>query len=397
MSKFSYKVLSENGLVTTGSEEAISSEALRLKLEEHGFRVQSIHRATLGLFKRKGVSPEIFLLFNQEFLALLRAGLTVSDALALSLDHPGRSEFGQVLAHVYQAVQEGTLLSDACAQHADLFDPLYIAALKTGEKTGELVTVLTRYQDYLRRQMLLQRKIKRAMAYPIFLMIILIIILAALFGFVMPRFVAMYASFDAALPTPTRWLLEIVNNLPVLFPLSLLLGGALWMGWRYWSTTESGRLKLDRWKADIPVLGGIVQNIAVARISRSLSTLLGGGTTLVDALHTTQQALRNRAYAAHLALAAQRVTEGLGLAEAFRQTKAFPSTVIKMIEVGESSGALDKMLVEAAQFYEERLEDQMEMATALIEPLLMLVMGVIVGGVIIVMYLPIFNLANVIR
>ena len=129
----------------------------------------------------------------------------------------------------------------------------------------------------------------------------------------------------------------------------------------------------------------------------TLSTLLGGGTTLVDALNTTQQALRNRAYAAHLALAAQRVTEGVSLAAAFRQTNAFPSTVIKMIEVGESSGALDKMLVEAAQFYEERLEDRLEMATALIEPLLMLVMGVIVGGVIIVMYLPIFNLANVIR
>ena len=397
MSKFSYKILSENGLVSSGSEEAISSEALRLKLEERGFRVQTIHRAKLGIFKRKGVSPEIFLLFNQEFLALLRAGLTVSDALSLSLDHPGRSEFGHVLAHVYQLVHEGMLLSDACAQHADVFDPLYIAALRTGEKTGELVNVLTRYQYYLRRQMLLQRKIKRAMAYPIFLLIILIIILAALFGFVMPRFVAMYASFDADLPAPTRWLLGVVENLPVIMPLALLLGGGLWLAWRSWSATETGRFRIDKWKAGIPILGGIEQNIAVARISRSLSTLLGGGTTLVDALNTTQQALRNRAYAAHLALAAQRVTEGVSLAAAFRQTNAFPSTVIKMIEVGESSGALDKMLVEAAQFYEERLEDRLEMATALIEPLLMLVMGVIVGGVIIVMYLPIFNLANVIR
>jgi type IV pilus assembly protein PilC len=397
MSKFSYTVLSENGLVATGSDDAVSSEELRLKLEGRGFRVQSIQRAKLGVFRRKGVSPEIFLLFNQEFLALLRAGLTVSDALALSLDHPGRSEFGQVLARVYQSVHEGTLLSDACAQHADVFDPLYIAALKTGEKTGELVSVLTRYQDFLRRQMLLQRKIKRAMAYPIFLLIVLLIILAALFGFVMPRFVAMYSSFDAALPAPTRWLLGVVENLPVLLPLMLILGGGLWMGWRSWSATDTGRFRIDKWKAGIPLVGGIEQNIAVARISRSLSTLLGGGTTLVDALRTTQQALRNRSYAAHLGLVLQRITEGVGLAEAFRQTRVFPSTLIKMIEVGESSGALDKMLVEAAQFYEERLEDRLEMATALIEPLLMLVMGVIVGGVIIVMYLPIFNLANVIR
>ncbi|MGE5758684.1 MAG: type II secretion system F family protein, partial [Sideroxydans sp.] len=389
--------LSENGVVAAGEEDAVSPEELRLTLEGRGLRVQSIRRATLGVFRRTGINPETFLLFNQEFLALIRAGLTVSDALALSLDHPERNELGQILGHVHQAVHEGKLLSEACAQHIEVFDPLYISAIKTGEKTGDLVSVLARYQDYLRGQMLLQRKIKRAMAYPIFLLVVLVLILAALFGFVMPRFVAMYESFDAALPGPTRLLLDIAEHLPVLVPLLLMLAGGAWGGWHHWSATEKGRTRIDKWKAGTPILGKLEQTIAVARITRSLSTLLSGGTALVEALRTTRETLRNRAYATHLNTVEQRVTEGGGLAEALRQTKAFPSTVIKMVEVGESSGALEKMLVEAAQYYEEMLEDRLEAVTALIEPLLMLFMGLIVGSVIIVMYLPIFNLANVIR
>jgi type IV pilus assembly protein PilC len=397
MPKFSYTVLSENGVVTRGDEDAVSAEELRLKLEGRGLRVRAIRRSSPGVFRRKRVSSEAFLLYNQEFLALMRAGLTVIDALALSLDRPERNELGQVLTQVHQAVHEGKLLSEACAQHPDVFDPLYISAVKTGEKTGDLVAVLTRYQDYLRRQMLLQRKINRAMAYPIFLLVVLVLILAALFGFVMPRFVAMYASFDAALPGPTKLLLDLAQNLPVLVPLFLVPGAALWYIWRQWSATEQGRARIDKWKARAPILGAIEQTIAIARIARSLSALLTAGTALVDALRTTQETLRNRVYAAHLNVVSLRVTEGVALAEALRQTKAFPSTVVRMVEVGESSGALEKMLVEAAQYYEEILEDRLETATALIEPLLMLVMGLIVGSVIVVMYLPIFNLANVIR
>ncbi len=397
MPKFSYTVLSENGVVTTGDAHAVSSEELKLKLEGDGLRVQSIRRATSALLRRKAADSESLLLFNQEFLALLRAGLTVSDALALTLDHPERNELGYVLADVHRAVQEGKLLSEACARHPEVFDPLYISAIRTGEKTGDLVSVLVRHQDYLRRQMTLQRKIKRAMAYPIFLLAVLGLILAALFVFVMPRFVAMYASFGAALPGPTKVLLDIANNLPLLASVLLLTTAGLWWGWRKWGATERGQAAIDRWKAGIPILGKLEQIIAIGRIMRSLSTLLSGGTALVEALHSAQESIRNRAYAAHLRSVESRVTEGGSLAAALRQTKAFPATALKMVEVGESSGALEKMLAEAALYYEEMLEDRLETVTSLIEPLLMLVMGLIVGSVIIVMYLPIFNLANVIR
>ncbi len=397
MPKFSYTVLSENGVMTTGDANAVSSEELKLNLEGEGLRVQSIRRKTPALFRRKTVDSEALLVFNQEFLALLRAGLTVSDALALALDHPERNELGQILAHVHRAVQEGKLLSEAYAAHPEVFDPLYISAIRTGERTGNLVSVLVRYQDHLRRQMLLERKIKRAMAYPIFLLVVLALILAVLFAFVMPRFVAMYASFGAALPAPTKMLLDITDNLPVLAPALLMAAAGLWWGWRQWSSTEQGQATVDKWKAGLPILGKLEQTITVGRIMRSLSTLLSGGTALVEALRTTQESVRNRAYAGHLGLAELRVTEGSSLAAALRQTKAFPATALKMVEVGESSGALEKMLAEAAQYYEEMLDDRLDTVTSLIEPLLMLVMGLIVGGIIVVMYLPIFNLANVIR
>lgn len=397
MPKYRYKVMTESGAVLKGSESAVSAAELRLKLESRGYRVQGIHTTGLAALRNKMVSLESFQLFNQEFLALLRAGLTILDALALCIDQPGDDDFMQVLARVHLSVQEGKLLSEACAQHPAYFDSLYISALKTGEKTGEMVTVLSRYQDYLRRQLVLQRKIRRAMAYPAFLLLILVLILGALFGFVMPRFVAMYASFGAALPLPTQLLLGIVQQLPMILLGGVLLALAVFMLWRSWSSSEQGCMQIDQWKLALPVLGKLEMTMSVARLTRSLSTLLGGGTTLLDALQTSREAMRNRLFAMHLNQVMQKVAEGTTLAVALQQTGIIPPTALKMVQVGESSGALDKMLAEVAQYYEDAMEDNLDTIATLIEPLLMLLMGIIVGGVIIVMYLPIFNLANVIR
>lgn len=389
--------MSESGAVLKGSAPAVSVAELKLQLESRGYRVQGIRTAGFGALRRQKVNLESFQIFNQEFVALLRAGLTIPDALALCVDQPGDGNFMLVLERIHLAVQEGLLFSEACAQHPDYFDSLYVAALKAGEKTGEMVAVLARYQEYLRRQVGLQRKIKRAMAYPMFLLLVLVLILGALFGFVMPRFVAMYASFGAALPLPTQLLLGMVRHLPLILLGSGLLAAAILMLWRSWSATGHGRLKIDQWKLALPLIGKLEMTLSVARLTRSLATLLGGGTTLVDALQTTQVSMRNHLYAMHLNQVIQKVTEGNALALALQQSGLFPPTVLKMVQVGESSGSLDKMLSEVAQYYEESAEDLLDMVATLIEPLLMLLMGIIVGSVIIVMYLPIFNLANIIR
>lgn len=397
MPKYRYKVMTESGAVLKGSESAVSANELKLNLESRGYRVQGIHTTGLAALRNKSVSIESFQLFNQEFLALLRAGLTILDALALCIDQPGDDDFMQVIARVHLSVQEGKLLSEACAQHPGYFDSLYISALKTGEKTGEMVAVLSRYQDYLRRQLVLQRKIRRAMVYPAFLLLILVLILGALFGFVMPRFVAMYASFGAALPLPTQLMLSVVQKLPMILLGGVLLAVAAFLLWRSWSSSDQGRMQIDQWKLALPILGKLEMTMSVARLTRSLSTLLGGGTTLLDALQTSREAMRNRLYAMHLNQVMQKVAEGTTLTVALQQTGIIPPTALKMVQVGESSGALDKMLAEVAQYYEDAMEESLDTIATLIEPLLMLLMGIIVGGVIIVMYLPIFNLANVIR
>lgn len=399
MPRYSYSALSQNGVVMRGEDVAVSAEELARQLAERGLFVQKIRSSAprLRLFRRETAKPEEFLLFNHEFTALIRAGLTIPDALGLVADRPDNHRFSQVLRRVYDDVRGGALLSEACARHPEVFDALYLSALRTGEKTGDLRAVLARYQDYLRHRVALRKKIGRAMAYPLFLLVALVLILAVLFAFVLPRFVAMYADFGANLPWATQVLLDLVENLPLTAGAVVLLGGASWFGFQRWSATPAGRLAIDRFKERLPYLGEVQHEVAVAQLARSLSALLAGGTPLVEALRTVQGAITNRAYAERLQRATEQVSHGDGLARAIRERQLMPQTAAKMIEVGEASGNLDGMLGEVAGFYEESLDNRLARLMTLIEPMLMLLMGVLIGGIIIVMYLPIFNMAEIIR
>jgi type IV pilus assembly protein PilC len=294
-------------------------------------------------------------------------------------------------------VKQGLSLSEACARHPEAFDRLYLAALRTGEKTGDFAAVLARYQGYLRHSVALRKKVGQALAYPVFLLIALAVILALLFAFVMPRFVAMYADVGAALPLPTRLLLGVVDHLHIAAP--ALLGaalGAAW-GWRRWLATDAGRRQRDRLLERLPYAGELARTAAAAQLARTLGTLLGGGTPLVEALRTASGSMASRLYQDRLESATRQVTEGSSLAQAVRATALMPPMAARMIEVGEASGGLDAMLGEIAQFYEELLDTRLSRVMALVEPLLMLLMGVVVGGIIIVMYLPVFHMADVIR
>ena len=399
MPLYSYTALTEAGVRVTGEGVATSAQELTQELTGKGLLIQRIQkrRAGLKLFHRERVKPEEFLLFNQEFTALLRAGLTIPEALQLAANRPDNPGLGKVLQRVLEDVRGGTVLSEACARHREVFDALYVSALKTGEKTGDLPNVLARYQDYLRHRVVLRKKISQALAYPTFLLIALGVILAILFAFVMPRFVAMYADFGARLPWATQLLINMVEHMPVIAPAVALLAVGAWFGWRAWTATEPGRMAVDRLKERIPYIGGINRIAAVAQLARSISTLLAGGTPLVEAMRTVQESMTNRAYSARLVRATQQVTEGGSLATAVREAQLMPETAIKLVEVGETSGKLDAMLAEVAQFYEEALDHRLTRLMAMIEPLLMLLMGILVGGTIITMYLPIFNMADVIK
>lgn len=399
MPVYTYMALTEQGVQASGELAAMSVEALRAELANRGLLVQSIRsqRAGLRLFRRRRVNPEDFQLFNQEFMALARAGLTIPDALALAANRPDSPMLGSILQRVLEDVHGGALFSEACARHPDVFEGLYIAALRTGEKTGNLAEVLGRYQDYLRHKVALRKKISQALAYPVFLLIALIVILAILFVFVMPRFVAMYADFGAELPWPTRALIGLVEYFYIVGPILFGLGVAGWYGWRRWTATDRGRLWVDSLRERIPYISDIARIVAAAQLARSLSTLLAGGTPLVEAMRTARESLTNRAYGLRLERAMQQVIEGGSLASAVRTARLMPDTAVRMIEVGEASGGLDSMLGEVARFYEEILDTRLTRIMSLVEPMIMLLMGLFIGGIIIVMYLPIFHMADVIK
>jgi type IV pilus assembly protein PilC len=397
MPLFAYVALAENGATVSGEGVADSEHALREELGGRGLLVQQVKARRAAGLGTKRVRPEEFALFNQEFMALVRAGLTVPDALGLAAQRGDSPRLARVLARVHADVKEGVSLSEACARHPEAFDRLYLAALRTGEKTGDFAAVLARYQGYLRHSVALRKKVGQALAYPVFLLVALAVILALLFAFVMPRFVAMYADVGAALPLPTRLLLGVVEHLHIAAP--ALVGAVLaaaW-GWRRWLATDAGRRQRDRLLERLPYAGELARTAAAAQLARTLGTLLGGGTPLVEALRSASGSIGSRLYLDRLESATRQVTEGSSLAQAVRATALMPPMAARMIEVGEASGGLDAMLGEIAQFYEELLDTRLSRVMALVEPLLMLLMGVVVGGIIIVMYLPVFHMADVIR
>lgn len=400
MPSYSYKAVLANGSIVTGEDVAPSAEELALDLAGKGLLVERI-RSKRPLWGGYGLSSRIkvesFMLFNHEFMALIRSGMPIPEALEVACERRDSQQFTRILKSVLEDVRSGKHFSDACARHPDAFSAHYIATLKTGEMAGDLGNVLTSYHVDLKQQVALQKQISQAMAYPAFLLITLAVILAVLFVFVMPRFISIYADFEVQLPLPTRILLAIVDDLILYAILLAGVGFGILLVFKAIKTTESGRIWIGLLKVRLPIFGNIHRVAIVAQVSRMLSTLLTAGTTITSALQSTQDALGNYAYARRVSLAAERVIEGQGLAQAFRLEQVMPDTAVKLIEVGEASGNLDEMLGEVARYYEELLQNSLARVMALLEPALMLLIGILVGGIILIMYLPIFYIAEVIK
>lgn len=400
MPVFRYKALALNGQLTQGEELSVSAGALRELLAARGLRVQQMHerQATVSrLTGRASIKPEHFLLFNHEFTALLRAGLTLPEALKLAAERPELPRFGQVLNAVLQELRGGSALSDACTARPEVFDPLFISAVRTGERTGNLYAALSRYHDYLKRRIALRKRLSQAMAYPLFLLATLVVILAVLFLFVLPRFVAIYGDFNAELPWPTRVLIGVVDHLPIVLLVLIGLMAAAWFARRWLQQHPEPLARVQRWRERLPLLGAVQRMAHAAQAARALATLLASGTPLVDAMQTVQTTLPAGLQVNRMRDARQCVTEGQSLANAFAATQLMPATAVKMVQVGETSGSLDVMLEEIALFYEEQLDSRLAKLMTLLEPALMLLIGVFVGGIIVTMYLPIFSLAEVIK
>jgi type IV pilus assembly protein PilC len=391
MAFFTYKAVREDG--TSVIDEAMAGNAaeLRKELEDRGYLILSLEKKRSSLQRGRG-STKNFLIFNQEFSTLIKAGLPILQAIELLHKRTEHQGFRSTLESIMHDIKGGLALSDAMARHPAYFSPLYTSTVRAGEKSGALVEVLKRFIAYQKRMIAVLSKLKMALAYPIFLVIALIAVLLLFFLYIIPNFTQMYSDQAGSLPFLTSMLVGFTSALtryaPLLFA-GLLGAGA---GIYFWQKTDKGRETIDGLKLKIPLVRSLMVQYLLAQITRTLATVLRGGIPLVQALDTTAGVINNRVMARQLAEARALVTEGVSLADAFERTKLAPDMTIRMITVGESSGDLPQMLEDVADFYDQEVENRLTVLTTMIEPVLMLTMGLVMAVIVVALYLPIFEM-----
>jgi type IV pilus assembly protein PilC len=399
VAEFVLKYADVRGEIHNQVAQAASEQELRDKITQQGFLVYSIRPkgqiAGISTFsrKKKKLNLEKFLIFNQQFVTLIRAGLPILKSLDLLADRLTDPKLGPHIKAVRDEVRTGSLLSDAFL-HQGIFPAIYVTTVLAGEKSGSLVEVLERYISYQRMALAVRKKILLSLMYPSFLVVLVIALVIFLVTFVVPNFADLYKSMNAALP-PMTVLLITVGTAARDYILWIAAGlVAAVFAFRYWMRSESAQIRMDRLKLKMPVLGDIWIKFQVAQFSRVLSTLLVGGIPLLQALATASESLGTRLLKSALETAVRMVKEGQALSTSLSSTKIFPSLSIDMIEVGESTGALPAMLNSVAEFYEDDVNTRMAAALALIEPAIMIFMGIFVAFVLLALYMPIFSLGE---
>lgn len=286
------------------------------------------------------------------------------------------------------------MLSDALARHPAVFDPLFVALTRVGEKSGEVVSTLTHYQKLLERNAALKRKVRQALAYPVFVLAMLVAIVAVLFFFSLPRFVELYADLGAELPGPTRVLIGIVDGLSKYGWVLLIMVVAAGVAIRSWKPSERVRLIYEDMTAKVPVVGQLRNFYLSSLCCHTLYSLLASGMTVVDALRYVAGVLPSIGFSRELASASEKIQHGAGLVRALRERGLFTPSALKLLEAGERSGSVPLQLLELAQYYDRMLEYRMGTLISLFEPMLILVTGIIVGAAVVAMYLPVFGMAG---
>lgn len=396
MAEYTIKMADERGQVREQIENGASEAEIRDRFAQQGYFVYSIKSKGLlsgevGLPRRRKIKQEQFVIFNQQFVTLIHAGLPIIQALELLIKRQRNLFFRSVLQNVRDRVRGGELLSHAFEAQA-VFPKVYTTTLLAGEKSGNLEEVLGRYIAFQRLSVSFRKKLISSLVYPTLLVGVLIVMMVFLITFVVPQFANLYHTLGAELPPMTSFMLSVGVNARQysLYALAVLAVAGFFL-WR-WMKSPSGSTQMDRIKLGIPMLGDVWLKYQVAVFSRMLSTLLSGGLSLVPSLETAAESMQSRLISQGINTTTRGVREGQGLARSMEETKVFPEMSVEMIEVGESTGALPAMLNSIAEFYEEDVTNALATAMSLIEPVILIVMGVVVAFVLISLYLPIFSL-----
>jgi type IV pilus assembly protein PilC len=395
MAEFVVKLADERGHTHQQVEQGYSVAEVRERFAAQGYLVHWVKPQGLltGGVGRRGrkIKQASFLVFNQQFLTLIKAGLPILNALDLLIKRQRDANLRGVLENVRERVKGGELLSDAFATHA-MIPKIYTTTLMAGEKSGNIDEVLTRYINFQRLAMTFRKKLFVSLIYPTLLVTVVTVMVMFLFTYVVPKFAELFSTLDAKLPAITLFMLAVGVYAQKYFPfIAAGLALAAFVFWQ-WRKTDRGADQIDRVILSLPLLGDIRLKHQVATFSRMLATLLQGGLPLVPSMETAGSSMTSRRILKGVMRASVRVREGQGLANSLEEQQIFPDLAVEMLEVGESTGALPAMLNSVAEFYEEDVQTALGASMALIEPLILIVMAVFVGGVLISLYLPIFSL-----
>jgi len=392
MPVFTYKAVREDGTSVSDETMAGNADELRRNLEARGYLILNLEKKKTAFGRRSRGNAKDFLIFNQEFTTLVKAGLPILQSLEILYKRTEQQGFSATLESILHEIKGGSTLSDAMAMHPAYFSPLYTATVRAGEKSGALVDVLKRFIIYQKKMLVLRRKLTTAFIYPVMVVTFVIAVMSLFLFYVIPSFTQMYSEQGGSLPFLTRMLISFTGSLTSFGPFILLGAVMSGIGIYSWQKTDRGRKMLDKIKLRLPVIGTLVIQYLISQLARTLATLLRGGIPLVQALDTTAGAINNTIVAQGLKESRKMVTEGVSLAEAFERTRLMPDMTVRMVEVGESSGDLPQMLEDVADFYEEGADAQIPVLTTLIEVAIILFLGLVVAVIVLALYMPIFQM-----
>jgi type IV pilus assembly protein PilC len=395
MAEFLVKIADERGHVLEQLENGNSEQDIRDRFVQQGYLVYWVKSRALlpgwSLRRRRRVKADEFVIFNQQFLTLIKAGLPILKSLDLLSRRQRKPYFKSMLENVQQRVRSGELLSDAFAAQGSV-SKIYTTTLLAGERSGNLEEVLARFIAFQRVTGTFRKKLLSSLVYPALLVVALTVMLTFLMTYVVPQFADLYASLNADLPTITLFMLGIGTAIRhysyIIVAVILGLVVAFW----FWVRSKRGSRTLDALRYRLPIFGNVWMKYQISMFSRTLATLLSGGLPLVPSLQTASQSINSFKIAQSVEHAAKRVREGRSLSFSLEETEFFPDLAIEMVEVGESTGALPAMLNSVAEFFEEDVQTALAAAMQLIEPVILLFMGATVAFVLISLYLPIFSL-----
>ena len=384
-----------------GEMEAIDEVAVRGLLRRQGFKSIAIKKKPKDLmeylpFLQGGVNEKSIVVFCRIFSTMINAGLPLIQCLELLAQQEQNKIFAKIIKSIKDDIEGGTSLTDALKKYPKIFDDLFVNLIAAGEAGGMLDIILGRLSDYLEKAMKLKKRVKGAMTYPLAVLFISFGVVALLLLKVIPVFQKMFEGMGGQLPGPTAMLIAASDFAQTYFLFIIAIMVIAYIGFNRFYKTEKGRFLVDTLVLKAPVFGPLLKKVAVAKFSRTLSTMMSSGVPIMEGLNIVSKTSGNKVVEKALLKTRQSISEGRTIAEPLAETGIFPSMVVQMIAVGEATGALDTMLSKIADFYDDEVDSAVDAMTALLEPVMMVFLGGVVGGMIIAMYLPIFKMASVV-